>query len=197
MNLPLYSAKIVDTEDGLIAMSLVTEPATEFEWMRFAKKDEENIQKFTIADEEKHILFGVVMLANTPIYRRNGDYEYYLQFSSETLEMMAEKMLFQNTFNTIDIQHNGEILPKGVVILRELFIKDSKNGIVPNGMENVPDGSLLCKYKINDEDLWEACKNGTLNGFSLEGLFTVEEQTEDEEAVIMELIKKIENKIKK
>lgn len=200
MKLPLYNALISNEEDGLLIMSLVETPATEFNWLTF--NEDKKPMTFSIKDEEKHILCGVVMNAETPIYRRDSDgFEYYIQYSKETLEKMAEKMLFENTFNNIDLQHNGEILPKGAVILRELFIKDSDRGINPKGFEDVPNGSLLCTYKVNDEKLWGCCKNGTFNGFSLEGLFTVSkaEKFEDntEEKEVLELIEKLKDKLNK
>lgn len=171
--LPIYEALISNEDDGLLVMSLVTYPATEKNWLAF--NDIKPIQKFSIEDDEKHVLLGVVMLADTPIFRRDVDgYEYYIKYSKETLEKMAEKMLVDNTFNNVDLQHNGEILQKGVVTLRELFIKDESKGVVPVGFEDIPDGSLLCSYKINNEELWESCKKGEFNGFSLEGLFTIE-----------------------
>ena len=209
--LPLYNAFLDAEEDGLLVMSLVERPATEFNWLCF-EEDKRQVL-FSVQDEDKHILCGVVMLADTPIYRRDADgFEYYIQYSKETLEQMAEKMLFNNTFNTIDIQHNGEILPKGAVVLRELFIKDSERGICPKGFEEVKDGSLLCTYKVNDEQLWGCCTNGTFNGFSLEGYFTVakvenfseqksedapvqEDQTTEQE--IYNLIELIKEKLKK
>ena len=198
--LPIYNATISTEEDGLLVMSLVEYPATEFNWLCFEK--EEKPIKFAVQDEEKHILCGVVMLADTPIYRRDASgYEYMIQYQKETLELMAEKMLFDNTFNNIDLQHNGEILPKGDVILRELFIKDDERGISPKGFESVPNGSLLCTYKINNEDLWSCCKNGTFQGFSLEGIFTVSESFEkvddEDEKEILDLIEKLKNKISK
>lgn len=195
MRLPLYNAMIDNEGDGVLVMSLVETPATDFSWLCFT--NEQKPLSYSICDEEKHILCGVVMKAATPIYRRDQDgFEYYIQYSKETLEKMAEKMLYQGTFNKIDLQHDGKILPEGAVILRELFIKDTEKGISPKGFEDVPDGSLLCTYKVNDMRLWENCKNGTFNGFSLEGLFTVTRAEKDEETEVLELIEKLKNKLK-
>lgn len=172
MDLPIFLAQIENEEDGLFVMSLVSMPATEKDWLCYNSNKE--IQKFAVQDEEEHILCGVVMLADTPIYRRDAEgREYYIKYSKETLKVMAEKMLFDNTANNIDMQHDGKLLPKGMVSLRELFIKDVEKGINPVGFEDVADGSLLCTYKVNDNDLWELCKNGEFNGFSLEGMFSI------------------------
>ena len=167
--LPIYNALISDENEGIIVISLVDAPATETNWMCF--KEQENI-KFSIVNEDEHILAGVVMVADKPIYRIAPDgTEYYIVFSKDVIKRMAEKMLDDNTFNNIDIQHDGNIIPRDKVKLVELFIADEAKGIKPNYLD-VPDGSLLANYKIYDDELWNMAKSGVLNGFSLEGVFS-------------------------
>ena len=167
--LPTYNALISDDNEGILVISLVDAPATETNWMCF--KEQENI-KFSIVNEDEHILAGVVMVADKPIYRIAPDgTEFYIVFSKDVIKRMAEKMLDDNTFNNIDIQHDGNIIPHDKVKLVELFIADEAKGIKPNYLD-VPDGSLLANYKIYDEQLWQMAKSGELNGFSLEGVFT-------------------------
>ena len=168
-NLPTYSALISDESEGVFVISLVDAPATETNWMCF--KEQENV-KFSVVNEDEHILAGVVMVADKPIYRIAPDgTEYYIVFSKDVIKRMAEKMLDDNTFNNIDIQHDGNIIPRDKVKLVELFIADEAKGIKPNYLD-VPDGSLLANYKIYDEQLWQMAKSGALNGFSLEGVFS-------------------------
>ena len=167
--LPIYNALISDDNEGIFVISLVDAPATETNWMCF--KEQENI-KFSIVNEDEHILAGVVMVADKPIYRIAPDgAEYYIVFSKDVIKRMAEKMLDDNTFNNIDIQHDGNIIPRDKVKLVELFIADEAKGIKPNYLD-VPDGSLLANYKIYDDELWNMAKSGVLNGFSLEGVFS-------------------------
>lgn len=172
-NLPTYSALISDESEGVFVISLVDAPATETNWMCF--KEQENVKlnvKFSVVNEDEHILAGVVMVADKPIYRIAPDgAEYYIVFSKDVIKRMAEKMLADNTFNNIDIQHDGNIIPRDKVKLVELFIADEAKGIKPNYLD-VPDGSLLANYKIYDEQLWQMAKSGALNGFSLEGVFS-------------------------
>ena len=168
-NIPTYNALISDDNEGIFVISLVDAPATETNWMCF--KEQENI-KFSIVNEDEHILAGVVMVADKPIYRIAPDgSEYYIVFSKDVIKRMAEKMLDDNTFNNIDIQHDGNIIPRDKVKLVELFIADETKGIKPNYLD-VPDGSLLANYKIYDDELWNMAKSGVLNGFSLEGVFS-------------------------
>lgn len=170
MELPIYLATIENIDEGIFGMSLVNEPATMVNWVTF--NEDTKIEKFAIQNEEEHLLCGVVMLADTNIYRRDGDYEYYIRYTKDTIKIMAEKMLKDKTFNNIDFQHNFEYIQDDKVTLVELFIKDEAKGINPNYFENIPDGSLLCTYKVNDEEIWELCKNGTFQGFSITGRFT-------------------------
>lgn len=174
-NLPLYSATINDVNDGIYCISLVDCPATETQWVCFNKQPNEI--KFSIDNEEEHIISSVVMLADTPIYRRDSSgYEYNIVYHKDVIKLMAEKMLLDNSHNNIDINHNGELLDKGAVSLVELFIKDEQNGMNPSYFSEIPDGSLVAKYKIHNEELWQSCKDGTLNGISLAGYFSAEQE---------------------
>lgn len=190
--LPVYKALIADNEDGIYAVSLVDYPATEVDWMAFNKID----TAYSIQDEDKHILCGPVMLANHPIYRRDENgYEYNIVYEKETIRIMAEKMLNDMSHNNIDINHNGKILDKGVVNLVELYIVDKDKGINPTFID-VEDGSLMATYKVNDDELWEECKNGNLNGFSLAGYFTTEKVELKKDKNIYTIMKSLKEKLK-
>lgn len=176
MNIPVYNAYLKDENDGITAISLVENGAVEVNFQMF-EKDKELLQ-FKVENEEKHILLGCVMRCDFNIYRRTDDgFEYFIRYDRETIEKMSKKMLADGAFANIDLQHNGEILPLGTLELMEVFIKDTNKGICPNGFENVADGSLFCTYKVNDNDLWELCKNGEFHAFSLEGYFTIGKDT--------------------
>ena len=169
--LDVYNATIKEIEDGIVFISLVDMPAVERDFVCF-KKAEEPL-RFKIENEEKRIITGVVMTANSPILRVNGDYQYYITYSPETLQKMAEKMLYEGTFKNIDLMHNNKRV-EGVNLL-EVYQKDDSKGISPNFVEDVPDGSLMASFHVVNDALWDEIKNGDfLKGFSLEGFFTVE-----------------------
>ena len=170
--LPVYEARINDENDGIYAISLVDYPAVEKDFVCFKK--EEKMQKFSIDNEEERLITGVVMLADTPLYRIGpSGFEYYITFNKETIKQMAAKMLADGTFKRNDLQHDGQMI--GGLELVELYIKDEAKGINPNFV-SVPDGSLMATYHVTDDSLWDEVKNGEiLNGFSLEGYFDVVE----------------------
>lgn len=192
--LPIYEAVINDNEElGVFGLSFVTYPATETDWLYF-EKNEEKVVKFSIDSEEKRVVRGVFMTADTPIYRRNGDYEYYIKFGKETLRQIAERFLKNGYQNNIDQQHDFNYVDG--VYLQEMFIKDTEKGINPVNFEDIPDGSLFCQYRVMNDEVWAKVKDGTFKGFSMEGYFDMQESFEDEEMIeIEQLINKIKEKI--
>ena len=64
--LPIYNAIIADESDGLVCVSIVSEPATEVDYVLFAKNKQN--QKFAVVSEEKHLLSSVIMVCDTPIH---------------------------------------------------------------------------------------------------------------------------------
>lgn len=200
--LQIYEALLTTNDDGIYTVSLVDCPAVESNFLCF--NEDRKPLNFKVENEEKRLIMGVVMRADHPIYRisPNGE-EYYIKFSKETIEKLAEKMLFDNTNNNINLNHNPNDYVDEVY-LREIFIKSVEKGINPKGFEDIEDGSLFAIYKIHSDSVWERVKKGEFKGFSIEVLVHSEEvkmsKTEENEvelySEILDLIKKIENKRK-
>lgn len=182
--LPLYEAILENEQDGITCISWVSCPATEVQMMLF---DEQHILQF--ADEEKHMISSVVMLCDTPIYRRNGDYEFYIQYGKDTLLKMCEKMLADNAFKNISFEHNGKVIDEGLINLVELYTTDEHK----TSPFDVKQGSIIATYKVNDNELWEAIKESNLGGISLEGYFSlneIKEQHFNKSNMIKDILKK-------
>ena len=60
----------------------------------------------------------------------------------------------------------------------QFFIKDSTRGVSPAGFDDIADGSLFAEFHILNDDVWEAVKDGTYKGFSLEGVFDFQPEPE-------------------
>ena len=154
---------------------------------------------FRVENEEKRIVTGVVMRCDYPIYRITPDgYEYYISFSKETLEIMAEKWLKEGLQGNINLQHNQDAYVDDV-LLKEVYFKDTERGISPKGFEDIENGSLFATYHIVNNDVWQSIKDGSYKGFSLEGRFDFYEQTEEDREYneimsMLDRIEKIKNK---
>lgn len=174
MNKDIYYIDINDEDEtGLDAISLVQHPAIEVDFLCF-NKDTEKID-FS-ADEDKHILTAVALRADHPIYRRNGDYEYWVVFTKDVIRKLVTKYAKNNLFNSVNIEHNDYSFVKSAYMI-ESYIVDKARGIVPSEFKDIEDGSWIVSYYIDDESLWNVVKNtDVLNGLSVQGLFKLVEK---------------------
>lgn len=186
--LPLYKAVLSDEQCGISKISLVSAPAVQSNFVCFSEEKQD--VKFAVQDEEKREILGVIMRANFPIYRNTNGYEYYVQYDADVIKEMTKKMFEDCVQNKINLQHQDNTDIQTVKIF-ECFIKDTENGINPKGFEDVENGSMFARFKVEDDNLWEEIKNGTFKGFSIEGLFEFVEENYDDIDEIIDLLEKI------
>jgi len=183
--IPVYDAIITDEETGMMKISLVDDPAvmSNFQAFDYSRKP----VMYSIQDEEKRLVRGVVMRADFPIYRRDDDMgEYYIIYKRETIRQMAEKYLSEKRQNDVDLMHQGDLV--GGIQMVQYFIKG--DGVTVDGFDDIKDGSLFAEFHILNDDIWAEIKSGTYKGFSLEGYFDlVPERDVDEVQVIVDELK--------
>ena len=171
--LPVFDALVPDEDTGMLKISLVDLPAVMSDFLVFKKERE--VQMYSIQDDEKRLVYGVVVRADYPIIRKSekiGD--YYIVFKAETIRKMAEKYLAEGRQNEVNVMHSTDV--DGVQMV-QWFIKDSAKGIAPEGFD-VADGSLFAEFHVLNDEVWAAIKEGTYKGFSLEGVFDFEPEAE-------------------
>lgn len=174
--IPVYDAIISDEQTGMFKISLVDDPAVMSNFLAF--DNNRKVQMYQVENEEKRLVRGVVMRADFPIYRydkRLG--EYYIIYKAEQIRTMAEKYLLESRQNDVNLMHQQDSDVNGVQMV-QYFIKG--NGISVEGFEGIADGSLFAEFHIVNDEIWDAVKEGTYKGFSLEGVFDlVPEQDAD------------------
>lgn len=177
----IFYVNIDDENSGIDAISLVQSPAVQKDFLCFNKDSKPVELKF---DESKHVISGVVCLADTPIYRYSEKYgEYYVVFSKETIEKMVEKFAKSDLFKSVNLQHDNNKFVDGVYMF-ESYIINKERGINPIEFSDIPDGSWICSYKVENDELWGEIINGNkLNGFSLQGMFGLEEKFNEQKPV--------------
>ena len=90
---------------GIEAISIVENPAIEEDFV--ALKNQQEI-KLAEIDKDKRILLGALLIPNKPIYRRNGEDEYYIYFSKSTVLKASQKLYLQKgnqNNSTLEHQH--------------------------------------------------------------------------------------------
>lgn len=195
-DLPIFQANVDEEGTGMFVVSLVEEPAVEVSWQLFDKAK----QTFKVENPDLQLITGVVMLADTPIYRYDPTYgEYYIMFSKNTIEKMVQKFFKEGYQENVDNDHTFNLIDG--IELQQAFIKDTEKGISPKGFEDVPEGSLFFTYKVTSDELWNEIKTGNWTGFSLAGTFDMEQAFEKvvdkDEEEILALIEKLRNRIKR
>ena len=168
VKLPVYKAMITDEETGMFAISLVDDPAVEINWQYF--KDDKKPMLFSVQDEEKRLVRGVIMECDKLIYRRTVEgFEYYITFDAQTIRLMAQKYLRDGFQNNVDTMHDGNLV-NGVELV-QWFLSDKENGVNPIGFDEVNDHSLFAEFHVLNDEIWDSIKDGTFRGFSLAGFF--------------------------
>lgn len=171
--LPIYYISIEEAVDGIEKMSLVEHPAVERDFLKFKTSSEEVC--FSVADPDKHIVFGVAILADTPIYRRKGDFEFYTVFTKEIIEELVEKFFKEDRIKDVNLEHFKDI--EGATLIESII---TRPGVSIDAFKDVPEGSWIVGYKIDNPVLWEDIKQGKYKGFSIEGLFSFLDEKEEE-----------------
>ena len=181
--IPVYDALITDEETGMMKISLVDDPAVMSDFLAF--DNHRKMQMYSVTDDARRIVRGVVMRADFPIYRRDERLgEYYIIYKPETIRLMAEKYLAESRQNDVNVMHSTDV--DGVQMV-QWFIKG--DGVSVNGFDDIADGSLFAEFHIVNDEVWNAVKEGTYKGFSLEGLFelTPEEDVNEVEEIVDDL----------
>lgn len=172
MELPLYRIVIDMNDDitGMTAVSLVENPAVEIPFLCF----EAEKQSFKV-DNEKRVITGPAILADTPIYRNSPTRgEYNIVFEKDTIRQLVEKYSANGLINKVNLQHDGNSFIDSAIMIESMII-DKERGVCPNEFSDLPNGSWIISYKITDDALWDEIKNGKhLNGFSIEVLSEIE-----------------------
>lgn len=167
-NLPLYELMFDDNDStlGCSKISLVEYPAVEEFFLKFSKDDKEKEhESFYFKDDSKHIVTGIAMRADYPIYRNQDGQEFYVQFSKDTIDKMMQKFMKEQRQFDISLDHNHDISD---CYLIESFIINKDRGICPNEFLDVEDGSWIISVKIENQDVWNKICSGELKGFSIE-----------------------------
>jgi hypothetical protein len=188
---------IDDSEDlqGVEAISIVSQPAIESNFV--ALKSEEI--KLAEVDKEKRTLMGAVLIPEKPIYRRNGEDEYYIYFSKDTVNKASQLFFKNGNQSNWTLEHNNEI--KGLTVVESWIVEDTQKDKSAIYNLSVPVGTWMASVKVDDDNIWnEFVKSGKVKGFSLEGYFAdkleskkqlSKQQTEEE--ILIEKIKQILN----
>ena len=183
---------ILDEDEaiGVEAISVVENPAIESDFIAL------NNQEIKLAEisKEKRLLMGALLIPKKPIYRRNGEDEYYVFFSADTV-LKASQMYLQNgNQSNSTLEHDGKL--SGLTLVESWIVEDKAKDKTALYDLDVPIGTWMGSVKVDNDEVWndyiltKKCK-----GFSIEGYFAdkMEKTNADskEDLSVIEELKKL------
>ena len=153
-------------ESGIEAISIVENPAIEEDFVALKS----NEVKLAEIDKEKKILMGALLIPNKPIYRKNGEDEYYIYFSKDTVLKASQMYLTKGNQNNSTLEHQHSL--SGLSLVESWLVEDEVHDKSRKYGMNVPVGTWMGAVKVNNEEVWnDYVKTGKVKGFSIEGYF--------------------------
>ena len=163
-------------------ISMVSEPAIEVDYVALSKQDEIQVK---LSSDERHICYGPALIPDKDIYRNNGEQEFYINFSEESIIKMSQEFFKNYKQHEVNLQHEenaDEVFVCESWIVEDPY-KDKANAL---GF-NVPKGTWMIAMKVNNIEVWDKVKSGELKGFSVESAIHLEEFNKVNENDTMEV----------
>jgi hypothetical protein len=166
---------------GIDAISLVEHPAIEEDFIALNSQKRE---VFAMQNQEKRLLMGAALIPDKPIYRTDGENEYYVYFSKDTIRKAME-LFFKNGYqNNATIEHDYDV--KGTTIVESWIIEDATLDKSRAYGLDLPIGTWMVSMKIENDSIWQRVKSGEFRGFSIEGYFVDKLNLSKQELEIIE-----------
>lgn len=167
-----FQAKFKKNSEGVFAISLVSNPATQENFI--ALSEQEEIVTLSKVDEEQRILMGLVLQPNQLIYRKNGDQEFNIVFSEDTIKELSHNFFKSGFQLNSKLEHQSPI--EGVTFVESWLVENSEIDKSANFGMKYPKGSWIATMKVDNDEIWnDYIKTGELKGFSVDAMVDLEE----------------------
>lgn len=171
---------------GIDAISLVDKPAIELD---FVALKADRVQ-FAEADADKQVLIGPALVPDKPIYRKNGEEEFYVYFSKKTVRRASELYMVHGNQRNHTLEHEHNV--QGLTLVESWIVEDKKKDKSALYGLDVPVGTWMVAIKVDNQAIWqEWVKEGLVKGFSIEGYFVDKTRQAQEEEQMQEMAKEL------
>jgi hypothetical protein len=162
----VYEFIFDESKNDFLKVSVVKDAAVETKLMAFAKEDEDKPMYF--ANEDKREIYCVAMIPNKMIFRKDINGEPAMgYFTTESIERFQQHYFRTASNRAVNINHN-EKDTTGVFPFESWIVKDSTNDKSNAMGMQAENGSLVMAFKVENDEVWNECKNGNLDGLSIE-----------------------------
>lgn len=162
----------VGMDSETYAISMVEMPAIESNFVALAKEEEEKKQVL-LETNERHMVYGAALIPDMDIYRNDGEHEYYINFTKDTIEKMSQDFMKEYRQHEVTVDH--EDIANEVCVVESWLVEDPYRDKSNALGINVPQGTWMVGMKVNNIETWDRIKEGSLKGFSVESMVSLEE----------------------
>lgn len=157
----LYLADMKESNDRLLCLSLVKEPAIESMLTILSKSEDE-------------IVFAApILIANKLVYRNSKALgEHYLLFLPDVISEIQSKAAIEKTIYRFDIDHKDSV--SGVYMVENIIADFERGFSYFKGISGITDGSWIGVFKTNNKSVVDAVNSGEINGISISAMLTYE-----------------------
>lgn len=184
--LPNYVMTTEEEDQNIYETSFVENPATGFSFLKFNKDEVKTLEFKQITTGYQRMVSGVWFMPDTKYLRydkNNG--MYTAEFKREDLKEALLKYLKSDYANLIKVEHQGEYLEGFMSI--EHWIYEDENTVSPifgltisdlgYSADMIKPGTVFKTVYVESEMFWnEQILSGKVKGFSIGGLFSLEEE---------------------
>ena len=157
----------IDDEDTdyIDAISLVNMPAIETDFMAFNSNKTQYTYSKAIGDKME--IIGPALIKRL-IYRWDPETgkDYYVYFSEKTIKKLSYNYMKKLRLNNATIDHKTNA--DGISIVESWLIEDTQLDKSKIYGFDLPKGTWMIKMKVDNAEVWERVKSGSLKGFSIE-----------------------------
>jgi hypothetical protein len=161
-----------DESEGVYGISVVDEPAIEFEIVTLKKED----VKMRAVDREKRLFFSAVLIPNQKIVRKSEQGEpYYIMFEAETIRLAQQNYIKRGYANNSTLEHDEDAVLKGITFVEHWIKEDETHDkSVKFTKENLPLGTWCTIFRVDNDEILDKIESGEINGVSIDGEFKFE-----------------------
>lgn len=162
----IYDYILDDEMNEVFAISLVDRPAIEVDFVALSKE-----LVMCAADEEQHIVTGVALMPDIPIFRKgkDGEGDFYMKMTADTVKEAAFRFLERSKNSEVTLMHEGKT--DGVSVVESWVSEKNDPKLAAVGIKDIPAGSWCVTMRVHNPEVWGMVKDELLKGFSIEGLF--------------------------
>lgn len=149
-------------------------------------------------DEEKRMIYSPAMKPGILIPRLDEvtKEKYFVTFKPETIERMAQRFLIEGRTNKTNYEHS-DVKFEDVYLVESWIVNGQQDKAYSLGYtpEQVPYGSWMVGFRVDNQEVWDMIKQGQVKGISIEGNFEYKFSSSNNDDYLLEEIINILNQI--